>query len=160
MSAVAARTTSSRITNYTLTASRPDFVPEQIHFDGSIATGKYDNALLQRTVTSPQTVQLTLHLSRCQVVPTIFLQTDREVSAINGNKDPKTGAIIQGAIIQPINGVRTYRYQDLPVRDVSLAETPLSPPSKPTVGDMGWDKFNSSVANVDLRNAGRFYWLS
>jgi hypothetical protein len=25
---------------------------------------------------------------------------------------------------------------------------------------MGWDTFSSSVANVDLRNAGRFYWLS
>jgi hypothetical protein len=148
------------VTEYIITFFHPDYVREQVNFEHHLQDSKYNNPLLERTVTSDDShghVKLffTMCLGRYSSAPTKRMP-DSEMTALAQRKGD-VGAVW----LDPQDGKLTYRGSFFYRQQVELAEQFLAPKVPPPADAAGWRRFNSAPATsgLDPQNEGRFYWI-
>jgi hypothetical protein len=80
----------------TMRVAHPNFVTENVAFRPDVLTGKWNNALLSRTV-SDGDASLRLQLGRCAVVPTVLL-SDGDIEDL-AKQTPESAADPKAALL-------------------------------------------------------------
>jgi hypothetical protein len=145
----------------TMRVAHPNFVTEDVAFRPDVLTGKWNNALLSRTV-SDGDASLRLQLGRCAVVPTVLL-SDGDIEDLakqtpEASADPKAALLFHPPAHPNLNA---YRFQWWAQWDVRLALKKLLPTSTPSAADKGWDRLQTeTVKALQPADKGRFFWLT
>ena len=145
----------------TMRVIHPNFVTEDVAFQPDVLTGKYNNALISRTV-SGSDASLRLQLGRCAVVPTVML-SDSDIENL-AKKTPESAADPKAALLfhpPAHSSLNAYRFHWWDECDVRLALKTLLPTSTPSAADKGWDRFQTeTVKSLQPADHGRFFWLT
>lgn len=144
--------------NIRVTAFHPCYVRENAQFSGSIFSGSYDNALVQRSL-GPQAgdVNLILRLGRFASAPTRILSDEDFLAQAKKKQD------IGGVVIEPLQGrpgEMSYRNTLMYPEHVKCANMTLTPSPEADTKAMGWGKLNHETVPVDSpENYGRLFYI-
>ena len=144
------------VNSHTLTVSSAYYVTEEIRFQGSISTGKWDNALLQRQDSSGSPL-LTVRMGRLIPAPTGLVDETAILAMGRKPDDPHKIFLYR----TPDRHGLAYRWQWLQAKPVELAEEVLLPREPPPQDATAWERFNTNPADppADIETGGRFFWL-
>jgi hypothetical protein len=140
-----------------LSVQHPSFVREDAAFS-DVQGGSWNNSLFARIAVSATAVTYRVTLGRLAVAPTVEFTEDRLREMARSHADPGGVLLFHPPAFPP--PARAYRFHWNAQLKIRVPDARLLPGSAPAASAHGWDRFQTTAADVPIADRGRFFWLA